>query len=38
LTVAQGQFLVIATADLGKGVPTLEVSKAIAQRVLARLP
>jgi hypothetical protein len=38
LNVAQSQFLVIASADLGKGVPTLEISKAIAQRVLARLP
>jgi hypothetical protein len=38
LNVAQGRFLVIASADLGKGVPTLEISKAVAQRVLARLP
>jgi hypothetical protein len=38
LNVAQGQFLVIASADLGKGAPTLEISKAIAQRVLTRLP
>ena len=38
LNVAHGHFLVIASADLGTGEPTLEISKAIAQRVLARLP
>jgi hypothetical protein len=38
LNAAKGRFLVIASADLGKGVPTLEISKAAAERVLARLP
>jgi hypothetical protein len=38
LNVAQGRFLVIASADLGKGVATLEMSRAVAQRVLPRLP
>jgi hypothetical protein len=38
LNVAQGRFLLIASADLGKGVPTLDISKVAAQRVLARLP
>jgi hypothetical protein len=38
LNVTKGQFLVIAGANLGKGVPTLDISKAAAQRVLARLP
>ena len=38
LNVAKGRFLVIASADLGKGNSTLEISKAIAQRVLERLP
>jgi hypothetical protein len=38
LNAAKGRFLVIASADLGKGVPTLDISKAVAERVLARLP
>jgi hypothetical protein len=38
LTVAHGRFLVIASADLGKDVPTFDISKAVAQRVLERLP
>jgi hypothetical protein len=38
LTVAQGQFMVIASADLGEGISTLDTSKAVVQRVLARLP
>jgi hypothetical protein len=38
LNVTKGQFLVIAGANLGRGAPTLDISKAAAQRVLARLP
>jgi hypothetical protein len=38
LNVVKGRFLVIASADLGTGVPTLDISKATAERVLARLP
>jgi Xaa-Pro aminopeptidase len=38
LSAAKGRFLVITSGDLGKGVPTLDISKAVAERVLARLP
>ena len=38
LVATKGRFLVIASADLGRGVPTLDVSKAIVQHVLDQLP
>jgi hypothetical protein len=38
LVATKGRFLVIASADLGKGVPTLAVSKTIVQHVFAQLP
>jgi hypothetical protein len=38
LNVAQGQYLVTVSPDLGAGAPAMEVAKMAAKRALARLP